>query len=226
MASLEGVEFRWRSPIGMRSRPWTSSAPCVVHSVPMITTGRALEPFPPVVLRTERLLLRPWRWDDIPALLPLIGSREVAATTLRIPHPYTAADAERFLEYCDGVWKRGDGARFAIFLWEEERLCGGVGLEIKREHNHAELGYWIGVPFWGKGFCTEAAQAVVRYGFNDLKLNRIHSGHFSNNPASGSVLRKLGMKPEGILRRHIHKWDEYLDIEVYGLLASEYKAEK
>lgn len=178
----------------------------------------------PIVLRTERLLLRPLRPDDIPALLPLIGAREVAATTLRIPHPYTLEDAEKFLKYSEGVWEKGEGARFGVFLGEGERLCGGMGLVANPEHNHAEIGYWIGVPFWGNGYCTEAAREVIQYGFDKLKLNRIHSNHFSTNPASGRILRKCGMRHEGTLRRHILKWGEYLDVELYGLLASEHSS--
>ncbi|HWC16537.1 MAG TPA: GNAT family N-acetyltransferase, partial [Terriglobales bacterium] len=128
----------------------------------------------PVVLKTERLLLRPFRREDIPELLPLIGAREVAATTLRIPHPYTHDDALEFLRYSDGIWEKQEGARFGIFLREGERLCGGIGLAANREHNHAELGYWIGVPFWGHGYCTEAVLEVLKYGFDVLRLHRIH----------------------------------------------------
>jgi [ribosomal protein S5]-alanine N-acetyltransferase len=178
----------------------------------------------PVVLHTPRLLLRPFRRDDIPALLLLIGAREVAATTLRIPHPYTAADAEAFLQYSDGVWQKREGARFGVFLREGERLLGGMGLQANREHRHAELGYWIGVPFWGKGYCTEAVREVVKYGFEALELQRIFATHFVNNPASGRILQKIGMKHEGTLRRHILKWGEYLDVELYALLASEYSS--
>lgn len=175
-----------------------------------------------MTLCTERLVLRPLHIEDIPALLPLIGAREVAATTLRIPHPYTPKDAEQFLEFSKGVWEKREGARFGIFLRDGERLCGGIGLHANREHQHAELGYWIGVPFWGKGYCTEAAQKVLEYGFGTLGLYRIHSNHFPINPASGRILRKLGMKYEGRFRQHILKSGEYHDLELYGLLASEY----
>ena len=178
----------------------------------------------PVMLHTERLLLRPFRREDIPALLPLIGAREVAATTLHIPHPYTYEDAEKYLDHVESVWAKREGARFGVFIRDGERLCGGIGLHANPEHNHAELGYWIGVPFWGKGYCTEGAREVVKYGFCNLKLHRIHAGHFSNNPVSGRTLRKLGMKYEGTTRQHILKWGEYLDVELYGLLASEYFA--
>ena len=180
----------------------------------------------PVVLRTERLLLRCLRPDDIPALLPLIGAGAVAATTLRVPHPYTQEDAEEFLKYSESVWEKSEGARFGVFLREGERLCGGMGLLANREHNHAEIGYWIGVPFWGNGYCTEAVKEVLKYGFENLELSRVHSNHFSTNPASGRVLRKVGMKHEGTLRRHILKWGELLDMELYGLLASEYLGDR
>ena len=178
---------------------------------------------PPVVLNPERLLLRPFRRDDIPALLPLIGAREVAATTLRIPHPYNAADAEKFLEYTERVWENNEGARFGVFLREGERLIGSVGLQANREHRHAELGYWIGVPFWGNGYCSEAVREVVKYGFEVLDLERLFASHFVNNPASGRILQKVGMKHEGTLRRHILKWGEYLDLELYALLAADYR---
>jgi ribosomal-protein-alanine N-acetyltransferase len=179
----------------------------------------------PVILTTERLLLRPLTMEDIPALLPLIGAREVAATTLRIPHPYTVEDAKLFLEYCDGVWAKSEGARFGIFLRDGEKLCGGIGLESHREHNQAELGYWLGVPFWGSGYCTEAVRVVLAYGFGTLCLNRIHAGHYSGNPASGRILRKVGMSYEGRLRQHILKWGEYVDVELYGLLVSEFSSD-
>src|SRR5262249_50427517 len=124
--------------------------------------------------------MRPWAESDIPALLPLIGAREVAATTLRIPHPYTHDDAIAFLRYCREVNEEGSGVRLAVLLRQDSMLCGGVGLVSASEHLHAELGYWIGVPFWGRGYATEAARAVVDYGFRDLKLHRIFASHFAN----------------------------------------------
>jgi RimJ/RimL family protein N-acetyltransferase len=176
-----------------------------------------------VVLNTSRLILRPLCRDDIPQLLPLIGAREVAATTLRIPHPYTEEDALNFLEYSDAVWEKRQGARFGIFRGDGEQLCGGIGLDANLNHNHAELGYWIGVPFWGCGYCTEAACEVLKFGFETLRLHRINAGHFSNNPASGRILQKLGMKYEGTHREHILKWGEFLDVAVYAMLEREYR---
>ena len=172
-------------------------------------------------LQTERLTLRAHALSDIPALMPLIGAREVAATTLRIPHPYTESDARDFIAHTEEDLSSGTGLRLAIVLRERDMLCGGVGLRIEADHRRAELGYWIGVPYWGNGYATEAARAVMEYGFETFGLHRIFANHFANNPASGRVLRKIGMRPEGSLRGHVLKWGEFLDLEIYGIVSSD-----
>jgi [ribosomal protein S5]-alanine N-acetyltransferase len=170
------------------------------------------------VLETARLLLHPYTEDDIAELMPLIGAREVAATTLRIPHPYTEQDAREFI----AVTRQGGLLRRTIRTRAGGTLVGGVGLNMEEQHQRAELGYWIGVPFWGHGYATEASRAMMRYGFGDLRLNRIFAQHFGNNPASGRVLTKLGMKYEGCQRQHICKWGEFLDLELFGISRQEW----
>jgi len=171
-----------------------------------------------LVLETARLTLRTFCESDIPELVPLIGTREVAATTLRIPHPYEEKHAREFLA---SVAKENE-LRLAIRLRSDGRLCGGIGLHPQMEHRCVELGYWIGVPYWGNGYATEAAQAVVRYGFEQFGLNRIFAGHFKQNVASGNVLRKIGMRHEGCQRQAVLKWGEYLDVELYSILHEEW----
>lgn len=168
-------------------------------------------------VETSRLKLRPYSESDIEGLLPLIGAREVAAMTLRIPHPYTQEDARRFLASIE------DEVRLAITRRADGQLVGGIGLRIERQHLHAELGYWIAVPHWGNGYATEAARAMIRYGFEELRLHRIFASHFKNNSASGNVLRKLGMRNEGCQREHVCKWDQFIDSELYGLLRQEWE---
>jgi len=171
-------------------------------------------------LVTKRLSIRPYSDADIPELLPLIGTREVAATTLRIAHPYTEQDARAFLE----LSKEPGKMWLAITLLADERQIGGIGLRIEDQHRHAELGYWLGVSYWGQGYATEAAQAMLRYGFQDLKLHRIFATHFKHNPASGSILKKIGMSYEGCQRGHLLKWGQFVDSEMYGLLRHEWEA--
>ncbi len=171
------------------------------------------------ILETPRLKLRPYSEADLAELLPLIGPREVAATTLRIAHPYTEQDARTFLALTqdpDKIW-------LAITLRSEGCQIGGIGLRIDQPHEHAELGYWLGVPYWGQGYATEAAQEVLRYGFEDLRLHRIFALHFKHNPASGRILVKLGMRYEGCQREHLRKWDQFVDSELYGILRQEWQ---
>ena len=172
-------------------------------------------------LHTDRLRLRPHSLSDAADLVRLAGTREVAATTLRIPHPYHEQDAVDFIASCHADADLGLSVRFAITLRDTGELCGGVGLRIEPAHHHAELGYWIGVPFWSRGYATEAAAAVLQYGFDTLNLQRISASHFAGNVASSRVLQKIGMRYEGRLRNHICKWDKFYDLDCYGISRSD-----
>jgi len=171
-------------------------------------------------LETARLKLRPYSEADVAELMPLIGTREVASTTGRIPYPYAEKDARQFISAAQG----NDEVRLAITLRSDGRMIGGIGLRLVEQHQHAELGYWLGVPFWGKGYATEASREMLRYGFEDLHLHRIFGTVFIHNPASGRILVKLGMRKEGCQRQHICKWGEFVDVELYGMLRQEWDA--
>ena len=177
----------------------------------------------PQELRTTRLLLRSFERGDIPALVRLAGAKEIAATTLNIPYPYTERDAKSFLAKASKDFRAGHSIVFAITVLSTRELCGAVGVNIVDMHSRAELGYWIGVPFWGRGYATEAARAAVAFGFETLRLNRIYAHHFYGNAASQRVLEKIGMHHEGRSRQHIQKWDRFIDLENYGLLAEEFR---
>lgn len=164
-------------------------------------------------LETPRLILSEFSEADIPELVPLIGAREVAATTLRIPHPYEERHAREFF----ATIPKENELRLAIRVRSTGRLCGGIGLHPDTEPKRAELGYWIGVPFWGNGYATEAATAVIEYGFKKLKLERIFASHFKGNDKSGRVLQKIGMHHEGRVRYGVMKAGKLLDLETYAV---------
>ena len=175
-----------------------------------------------MILASPRLLLRPFALEDAADLNRLVNTREIALNTLRIPFPYPDGEAERWISSHQEEGPKNDHV-FAVTLRNNTDLIGCVGLHVKAENDNAEIGYWIGVPYWGSGYATEAAGAVLRFGFEILSLNRIFAMHFARNPASGRVLQKLGMRHEGTLRQHLKKWDEYVDLECYGMMRAEFK---
>lgn len=174
-------------------------------------------------LRTDRLVLRAFSPADAPRVQALAGAREVASTTLNIPYPYEDGMAEAWIGGHAPAWEAREGLTLAVTT-ESDGVVGAIGLSLALPHRRAEVGYWIGVPFWGRGLATEAAAAVLEYGFGELGLNRIVGRYLTRNPASGRVLHKLGMVHEGTLREHVVRWDQPEDLECLAILEREWRA--
>ena len=149
---------------------------------------------PPVpVLETERLILRAPRFEDAATIAALVNDRRIAENTLRIPHPYTLADAQAFLTAANAS---GGEIVFLITAWEGTVLgCCGIG---KLDGEYPEIGYWLGVPFWGRGYATEAARALIDHAFGDLGYEVLQGGARVSNPASRRVLEKCGFQWTGV----------------------------
>jgi len=173
-------------------------------------------------LQTVRLIVRPMTEADAPAVQALARDRDVAFTTLNVPHPYPDGAAAGWIRTQAASFAHGDLAVFGIELQDGGDLVGTCGLRLETAHGRAEIGYWIGKEYWGRGVATEAARAVVEYAFEHLQLHRVHAHHYSRNPASGAVLRKIGMRHEGRQRQHVLKWGVFEDIELYGVLRDEF----
>ncbi len=172
-------------------------------------------------MRTRRLILDAPVAEDAPELQRLAGAREIADTTLAIPHPYELDHAVAWIEQQRKEVERGRAISFAVRL-PDRTLIGSVGLrDIDPEHLQAELGFWIGRDWWGRGYAREAATAVIRYGFESLALNRIYAHHMTRNPAAGRVLQASGMQREGVLRQRVRKWGVFEDVVVYAVLRDE-----
>ncbi|HEX8215070.1 MAG TPA: GNAT family N-acetyltransferase [Allosphingosinicella sp.] len=144
--------------------------------------------------RTQRLLLRPGWAEDAPALYAAIADEAIVRNLASAPWPYLAADAEAFLatertEHSPVflLYRRTSGAPQLVG-------CAGLGGHPRKT---VELGYWIARPFWGLGYATEAAQAIVGIARDALRLDKLVAGHFTDNPASGRVLEKAGFRPTG-----------------------------
>jgi [ribosomal protein S5]-alanine N-acetyltransferase len=161
--------------------------------------------------------------DDATTIQRLAGRREVAAMTRSIPHPYSLAQVQEWLTKIIGYRSDGKAAVFGVVLENTGQLIGAVGLaNIEVDHRCAETGFWLGTDWWGQGYATEAAGAVLRYGFEALGLNRIYASHMTKNPASGRVLVKIGMRREGLLRQAICKWDNFEDVVLYAIIRQDW----
>lgn len=173
-------------------------------------------------ITTRRLHLRLFTLDDAPEIQRNVGEREIALNTANIPHPYEDGMAEGWINRHLQEFEEGKLLNLAVTLRSDNALIGAVGLVIQPKQDIAELGYWIGKPWWGQGYATEASRAIVDHGFRKLGLARIFAQCFSRNPASAKVLQNVGMIKEGHLRRHFKKWDEFVDIEIFGVLREEH----
>ncbi|WP_274651343.1 GNAT family N-acetyltransferase [Paenibacillus humicola] len=172
----------------------------------------------PINFETERLILRLFEQSDAKSVQQLAGHEEVARTTLSIPHPYPDGTAEAWIERTRNAAQNGDIFSFALIKKEDSLLIGCVSLRVSKADNQAEMAYWVGRPFWGLGFATEAAKRIVTFGFEDLQLNRIYAAAMTKNPASYKVMSKIGMQYKETLPKHIIKSEVYEDLVLYDLI--------
>ena len=173
-------------------------------------------------LATERLLLRPQGEGDIPSLVSLLNDYEVAKNLARVPHPYTEDDAKGFLARGAEDRAKGVAYPFALIVKAEDALIGGCGLRLQ-DDGIFEIGYWLGRPYWGRGYASEGARRVAAFAFRELKAATLSAGWFHDNPASGRVLEKLGAVPAGVDHREsvarghaVYCYKVVLDRENFG----------
>ncbi len=145
------------------------------------------------VLETERLILRAPRLGDAKVLAALANDKRIAENTRRIPHPYKRADADDFIT---AVNAPGGEVAFLITLREGGAVVGGCGVAL--QDGAPDLGYWLGVKYWNKGYATEAARAVVDFAFTELGHDTLSAGARVTNPASRRILEKGGFQWTGV----------------------------
>jgi RimJ/RimL family protein N-acetyltransferase len=178
----------------------------------------------PPLLTTEHLLLRELTVDDAPAVSRRAGDKKVARYLLAVPSPYPVSLAARWITGRISWWPQGRGITLAITRRDDpDELLGSVSLRRFSRDRRAELGYWLGADAWGHGYATEAAGALVDFGFAEMGLARIYAHVLAGNAASCRVLDKLGMVHEGIRRRHVRKGKTLHDIVLYGMLREEWR---
>ncbi|QJE97613.1 GNAT family N-acetyltransferase [Luteolibacter luteus] len=176
----------------------------------------------PIVLHSERLILRPPVPEDAEAIESFISDRRVAEMTALIPHPYPKGSCIHWVHLSEQQWIEGKKASFVICLRDSGELVGAISI-FNDSDRHNEVGYWIGVPHWGQGYATEAFRRVIRYAFEDLDFPVIVTYHFIHNPASGRVMQKAGLLYLGTTPLGASRGDQCFDEVRYGIAAGQWR---
>jgi RimJ/RimL family protein N-acetyltransferase len=172
-----------------------------------------------IVVR-DQVHLSEFQASDKDALVSHLNDRDIYDRTLRIPFPYTDADADEWLALVAKITQQqGRQVHFAIRSADDSLIggCGFDGFQVGKSHR-AEVGYWLARPFWGRGIMTVVVQRVCQHAFEELGLAKITAHVFSHNPASARVLEKCGFQQEGFLRKHFLKDGRFIDARLFGLL--------
>ena len=174
------------------------------------------------ILNDSQLTLRPFIIADAPKVQEMASNYDLYRTTLNLPRPY---ELETALEWINS--HSNNAFEFGFYTWAivdhtQSTLVGCLSLGQNLKNKTAEVGYWIGEEFWGRGYGTRATQLAIHFAFKTLKINKLIGRYFCVNPASGKIMDKCGMKFEGIQKESIYKDQTYHDIGFYGLLRSEW----
>jgi [ribosomal protein S5]-alanine N-acetyltransferase len=172
-------------------------------------------------LETERLYLQPFIKEDAFRLKELANNKELA-TILGLPHPYKLEFAQDWIAAQPELIRKGMEYPLTIVSKQLKEIVGTITIRIDKNNNRGELGYWVGKDYWGKGFASEAVKRMIAFGFIELNLNKIWASVISRNTPSIRLLEKAGLQKEGTLRQNRLLFDQYEDVDVYGLLKTEY----
>lgn len=173
-------------------------------------------------LMTETLRLRKIKISDVPSLLKYCHNKKISEQIINIPYPYREEDAVFRINFVWQGFKNKERYVFAITLKNSDELIGEIGLHLDKSNNSAQFGYWIAEPFWGKGIASEATAAILKFGFMDLRLNKLYATHYPENPASGKVMLKNKMIKEAELKGQYNIEGIYKDVIQYRLTKEEY----
>lgn len=171
-----------------------------------------------VVISTRRLFLRKFEPSDASDFSDLLQDKDVSSTTLMLPYPCNLSVSQNIINKYIEEQKTQKAIRWAITIKANKILIGGLRLVPNPDFDSAEIGFWIGKKYWGKGFAFEAAEKVCDFGLNKMLLNRIEAHAMPENISSIKLLKKLGFKKEGYHPQLVKKWGVYKDVITFGML--------
>jgi len=169
-------------------------------------------------ITTERLVLRPFTLADAPAVAALANNRRLYETLLSLPNPYSEELAKSWIATHAADFANDDRYEFAITDRVTGELYGAIGISHNKNYHKGEMGYWIGEQFWGRGFTTEAAAALIDFVFTAKGFHKVFAYHFDFNPASGRVMQKVGMNHVGTFVDNVFKDGKYITEHCYEII--------
>ncbi len=173
-------------------------------------------------LETDRLILRKLSMKDAQDMFNYSQDEEVARHVLWEAYR-SIGDAKAYIRYSLRRARLGEPNSWGIYHKADQKLVGTIGfMWWNTEHDSAEVGYSLARAYWNQGLMTEALAEVIKYSFTVLDIHRIEAQHESANPASGAVMRKVGMLWEGTLRGRLRNKGRYVDVELYSILRSDF----
>ena len=172
----------------------------------------------------KQIKIRRHKLSDADDIYRNISDKTIYRFTRTIPYPYKKRDAIDFVESTAGLRNKKSAYQFAIAEKITDKVIGGIGLmNFDWKNKNAELGYWIGKKYRGKGYAPEAINLILKFGFKELKLNRIWAAAFETNISSIKVLKKTNFKYEGLMRKTVLKLGKWQNQVMYSMLSSEFK---
>ncbi|HEY4602451.1 MAG TPA: GNAT family N-acetyltransferase [Cerasibacillus sp.] len=167
---------------------------------------------------TERLRLRLFNESDAKDVSLLCNNYNIYKSTLSLPYPYPIECALSWIANHEQNFEMGRMYEFAITDKRSGQLYGAIAISNHSHYQNGELAYWIGEEYWGNGYATEAAKAMLEFVFEEQDYHRVYARHFISNPGSGRIMEKCGMTCEGTLKDHIVKDGSFEDIVYYGII--------
>ncbi len=173
-------------------------------------------------LEGERIVLRRLTMRDAEDTFEYCSDPEVARHVLW-SHHVSVSDSRAYIRYMLRRYRQGEPSSWGIALRESDKIVGTIGfMWIQPENASAEIGYSLSRAQWNRGLMTEALDLVLNFGFRELRLNRIEAQHELTNPASGAVMRKVGMVQEGTLRQRLYNKGKFVDVALYARIRSDF----
>ncbi|UHA73386.1 GNAT family N-acetyltransferase [Paenibacillus sp. 481] len=169
-------------------------------------------------ITTDRLMLRPFECSDAQRVYEFCNNYNIYKSTLTLPYPYPLECALSWIQTHEDHFNDNKLYEFAISDKRTNELYGAIALSNNQIHKNGELAYWIGEEYWGKGYATEGAKAIIEFAFVEKHYHKVYARYFASNPGSGRVMQKVGMVREGVLLQHVYKEDKFEDLIYYGIV--------